>query len=368
MNYTNIKTIILQIESELQNISIDFKIFQRDPKQLQSEKSLELIERRISNLLPIEQERIKAEFFGNGPLASLFDDKEITEILVNGPFKICYEKNGCLNNYEDCFASKLSYRNFCHRLMEEAKIQLTSDSPIAQGNLKSFRIQMIGSELTQDGVHLSLRRHPENPWTFDKLLENGWGNSNQVEAIKKILSQKKNFLVIGGTGTGKTSVLNACLQELGQTERCVLIEDTLELKIANEASMRMLTRTDTNGILRTIQQQDLVKSALRLRPDRLVMGEIRGDEAKDFLMALSTGHSGSFGTLHAASAAQALIRLEMLVQMAAPFWSLQAIRRLIQLSLDYIVVIKRSNSGKRELEGLYRISSLEESGFLIEKI
>ncbi len=132
--------------------------------------------------------------------------------------------------------------------------------------------------------------------------------------------------------------------------------------------MKLLTREDPQKVHAPITQSDLVRRTLRLRPDRIIMGEIRGEEAKDFLMSLSTGHRGSFGTLHAQSPHQALLRLEMLIQLGAPQWSLQAIRRLIQLSLEFILITEKTSTGARKFAGLYRLSSLEDHGFLVEAV
>ena len=186
--------------------------------------------------------------------------------------------------------------------------------------------------------------------------------------LKKIIQLQKNFLVIGSTGEGKTTVVNALLSETDSYERSLIIEDTQEIQLPNSLSIRLLTRDETQNGLCSVDQGQLVKRALRLRPDRLVMGEIRGNEAKDFIMALSTGHRGSFGTLHAKDPQQALLRLEMLIQMGAPHWKLSAIRRLLSLSLDLIIATKKDSSGQRKLEGIYRINSLEENGFLIERL
>lgn len=356
-----------QVEQDIQNMTVEFQSYQLGPEHARSQAVANIIKKKSASLCESDRKRVYDEFNGPGPLTELLNNASITEILVNGFEEIWYEKDGQLFKHNDYFISQLSYRNFCFRLMDEAKIQLTCEQPIAQGHLKNFRLQLVGSELSGTQTHISFRRHPDNPWTFNQLLEKGWGSPQEIEILKKIVTEQKNFLVVGGTGTGKTSVLNACLQSLARNERSLLIEDTLELKIPNAVSMRLLTRIDANGILRSIQQAELLRSALRLRPDRLVMGEIRGDEAKDFLMALSTGHQGSFGTLHASSASQALIRLEMLIQIGAPNWSLSAIRRLIQMSLDYILVLARDKSGQRFLEGVYKISSLEENGILLEK-
>jgi pilus assembly protein CpaF len=152
-----------------------------------------------------------------------------------------------------------------------------------------------------------------------------------------------------------------------QTDRVVMIEDTSELHSPNSASVKLLTRRDPHGHLRDIHQSDLLKQALRMRPDRIVMGEIRGEEAKDLLMAFATGHTGCMGTLHAETARQALIRLEMLIQLGAPQWGLHAVRTLIWLSLQNIVVVKKDKAGRRVLDGIYRVTALEEFGFLLER-
>jgi pilus assembly protein CpaF len=254
------------------------------------------------------------------------------------------------------------------RLCQEAHTHLTVENPFSEGRFQDFRVTLIGTELTGTHLHLSLRRHPKNPWTFQKLHENGWCSAHTLPLFQKIIAERKNFLVIGPTGSGKTSVLNSFLGLLDEKERVVVIEDTSEIALPNKASMKLLTRDDPQGILSSIDQTQLLKRSLRLRPDRLVMGEVRGAEAKDFLMALATGHAGSFGTLHAQTAAQALIRLEMLIQMGAAQWGLSAIRRLIQLSLDYVIVAGRSPHGQRELQGIYRLCSLEDHGFLLEPV
>lgn len=358
---------ILRIENELRDLVLPYGEHQIGPGQSRDQRISEVIQAGIRGLAPGDADRVIGEFQGVGPLGDALRDPQVTEIILNGPERLWTEREGRLERIPDRFASELSYRNFCHRLLAEARLVMTSENPVAQGNFRGFRVHMVGGELTAGQAHICLRRHPESPWTFERLEEIGWGTPEQRERLKDLVRDRLNFLVVGNTGSGKTSVLNACLQSLPSTERCLLIEDTRELSVPNEASMRLVTREDPQHILKRIDQSELVRNALRLRPDRIVMGEMRGEEAKDFLMALSTGHAGSFGTLHASSAAQALIRLEMLVQMGAPHWSLIAIRRLIQMSLQAIVVVGRGPCGKRKLEGLYRLSSLEENGILLEK-
>ncbi|WII73143.1 ATPase, T2SS/T4P/T4SS family [Bdellovibrio sp. 22V] len=356
------------IQEDIQKLPLnEFMLSPEEAQTLRSQKVSQIILKHTERADAPVKNRLLQELNHWGPLSELFQDEEITEIIVNGPDKIWLEKNGRLTQHPDFFFSDLSFRNCVDRICHEAKTHITKEHPSADGSFLDFRLSLIGADLTQASVHLSLRRHPKNPWTFSKLAERSWCSDEKLSVFRELIDKRKNILVIGSTGSGKTSVLNSFLNLLPDNERLVVIEDTPEIALPNKASMKLLTREDPQGVLPSVDQTQLVKRSLRLRPDRIVMGEIRGAEAKDFLMALATGHSGSLGTLHAQDAAQALIRLEMLIQMGAPQWSLQAIRRLIQLSLDYVVVTTRASDGQRKFAGLYRICSLEENGFLLEK-
>jgi pilus assembly protein CpaF len=310
--------------------------------------------------------RLEHEYFDAGPLVELLKEEGLSEIVINGPNSIWVERSGKLSRVDERFLSPLTYRNFITRLCREAHMIASLDCPFADGIWRGCRVHLIIPPAAGEHAVVTLRRHPDNPWTIEKLKNYGWASSPDVLALQKLVAERKNFLVVGGTGSGKTSVLNACLLEVGE-DRVVTIEDTSELKLPNDASTKLLTRRDPQGHLREVDQSELVRQALRMRPDRLVLGEIRGGEAKDLLMAFATGHHGCMGTMHAESARQALIRLEMLIQLGAPQWNLQAVRSLISLSLQAVVVVGRTENGGRALEGIYRIASLEESGFLIEK-
>jgi pilus assembly protein CpaF len=314
------------------------------------------------------RERICSEYFSWGPLTPLLAAEDVTEILVNGPSSIWFERGGVLFRHPDAFLSEVTYLNCFHRMCEAAHCQSTVETPASTGLFLNFRLTVIRQELTGGSHHLSLRRHPANPWTLQRLEAVGWATPAETSTLGELIRLRKNFLIVGGTGSGKTSLINALLQMVSENERAVVIEDTPEIELPNTSSMKLLTRQDPQGILKPIDQGQLLCHSLRLRPDRLVLGEIRGGEAKDLLMALATGHSGSFGSLHASDARQALIRLEMLIQMGAPAWSLPAVRRLIQLSLEYILLVGKSATGERRFHGIYKICSLEENGFLIEKV
>jgi pilus assembly protein CpaF len=325
------------------------------------------VERACAGAPSLMRERIMAEFFGNGPLEALLAS-DCTEIIVNGRESIWFEKDGVLKRHDDVFHSPLSYRNFISRMSRDASIVASLDCPFADGRWRDMRVHLIIPPASGDEAVITLRRHPRNPWTLGRLAERSWASREQLETLLTMVREKKNFLVIGGTGSGKTSVLNACLHEIPLDERAILIEDTSELNRPNAVSSKLLARRDPQGHLKEIDQSELLKQALRMRPDRIVMGEIRGGEAKDLLMAFATGHRGCMGTLHADTARQALLRLEMLIQIGAPQWNVQAVRSLIFLSLQAVVVVGRTSSGARKLEGIYRIASLEDVGFLIEKM
>jgi pilus assembly protein CpaF len=359
----------LKIQSEIQNLPLDAIGFQSfESKQQSSVRISQLIAQEAKELDNTLQFRLQSEFEGVGPLVTLIEDESITEIIINALDEIWYEKQGKLFRLEDRFASELTYQNFIERVCQEAKVQVSLERPFVDGRFRNFRLHLVSSELTRSGFILTLRRQSANPWTLRKLQEQGWTTENGFQILKSWIEQKKSFLVVGETGSGKTSVLNACLQELPQNERVVVLEDTAEIVIPNHASTRLLTRVDCHGLLPTVDLTELLRQSLRMRPDRLVVGEVRSAEAKDLLLALSTGHQGSMGTLHASSASQAILRLEMLVQLGAPHWSLQTIRRLMGLSLNGVIVVGRDSSGQRKLKSIYELSAVEETGVLLDPI
>lgn len=322
--------------------------------------------KNTQNLAAKEKERLEHEFFGDGPLEELFLDPDVTEIMINQKDLIFFEKKGRIQRHDDCFLSEITFKNWLQRLSLETKSQFSIDSPYLDLSYKGFRVHSV-FDYKQAQIKLTMRRMQKSPWTFAKLVEADWCTPEQAHFLKTLTVARKTLLVVGGTGSGKTSVTNACLQEIRQNERVVVLEDTAELHLPNSISVKLLTRMDPQKVLSPISLTDLVRQSLRMRPDRIVMGEVRGGEAKDLLLAFSTGHEGGISTMHANSAHEALLRLEMLVQMGAPFWSLPTIRKLIFLCIQYVVVTGKIN-GERKLCGVHRLAGVEDFGLLLETV
>ena len=311
--------------------------------------------------------RILSEFCSYGPLDSLLSKDSINEIIINNRNHICYEQSGILIEHKDCFLSEITFNNIVERLCSEARLTTNYKKPFAEGKWNQFRIHVTRPPIIKKDFHISLRKHPKTVWDFKKLFDNEWASQIEIDTIKKIIRDKQNVLIVGPTSAGKTSVLNACLQELPETERVISIEDADEIVLPNKVSTKLLTQTSLENTLAHISQEDLLKESLRLRPDRLVLGEVRGAEAKNLLLALSSGHQGSIGTIHANNHKQAISKLEMLVQMGAHKWKNSTVRSLIHFGLQFLIVVDKID-GQRILKGIYQISSLESTGFLFETI
>lgn len=339
-----------------------------ESNQIDHESLIQAINLNTKNCNSFTKTRIENEFFDMGPLKELICDEDISEILINSPKSIFYEKHGSLTKHRDYFLSDRTYNNFIERFCSENNTTLDLNKPQAQGKWRDFRFHIVAPPIAESFFNISLRRHQKKYWSLGALKDNDWANDIGFKCLKHIINSKANALIIGPTGTGKTTVLNCLLNELSENERVICIEDTSEIHLPNDVSLKLLTRTqkqDSNFI--NFDQSELLKECLRLRPDRIVVGEIRGKEAKDFLLALSTGHQGSFSTIHAQSASEALWRLEILTQMGAPEWSLHTIRGIINCGVDYIIELNTDHK-KRSLKAIKKLTAVDGSNYLIEEV
>ena len=358
------------LSKEFENI---FTLFQNSLEnksislQPQEEKTREKVIAQIvqNNSSPENKQRIQSEFSGYGPLDQLLAQTNINEIIINGKDHIFYEKQGQIFLLEDSFLSQITFHNIVEKIGTKACITVNFNKPYSEGKWGPFRVLILCPPIVKEDFHLCLRKHPKQVWTLEKL-EN-LAPPSALEILRQFVKEKMNFLITGPTSSGKTSVLNACLQEISPFERVLSIEDTDEIILPNKVSTKLLTQRDVESTRMLIDQKDLVKQSLRLRPDRIVMGEVRGVEATDLLLALSTGHRGCIGTLHAKDHKQALWKLETLAQIGAPQWQSSTVQKLIFSSLNALAVLDKRD-GKRLLKGLYKITSLESSGFLYETL
>lgn len=293
------------------------------------------------------------------------EDPAVTEIFIQGPGNGWIEKNQKIYSLSaNLNFGKSEYQTLIQDFCEEAGIVWDLRWPLGNGEWRGHRLHFIAPPLTPEYAKITIRKHPSHSWTLDSLLQKKWCTGSQLELLKEKIRNRSNVLVVGPTGSGKTSVVSALLSETSPEERTILIEDTPELVLPNPLSVSLLSRFDCNQTLKDVSLSELVKQSLRMRPDRIVVGEVRGEEAKDLLLALSTGHRGCLGTLHAESASQALLRLEILIQMGSPHWSLNTIRELIRLGIDDILVLEKKP--ERRLQAIVKITGLEPTGFLLE--
>lgn len=285
--------------------------------------------------------RVVAEINGLGQLEALLADPEVTEIMVNSGTEVWVEQRGALTRAADLPLGALD--TILERILRPLGRRLDRVSPIVDGRLPDgSRVCAAIPPVAPDGACLSIRRFAARTMPLT-----AFGSSAVAGLLRTLLAARCNVVVSGATSSGKTTLLNALLAELPPGDRVITIEDTTELCIATPNTVRLEARDATADGLGGLALDDLLRAALRLRPDRLVVGEVRGREAVVLVQALSTGHDGSLATVHANGPADALRRLEAMVLQGSPSWPLAAVRELLHASVDVIVHVARGNDGRR---------------------
>jgi len=323
---------------------------------------------QISGFSEGELQEIRKDVTGRGPLSEYLGDPEVTEIIVDGFDSILIEKNGRLQRAERGFLSPVSFERTLRELLLECNQTVDARFPFADGRLPCGTRLHVIQPPASDRTVLTLRKHNCANWVLGALLQAEMLDQQAVQLLRSLVLKKKNLIVVGPTGVGKTTLLRALLHEIPTAERLVVIEDTPEIAINRENTAFLRTRNDVQGLAPTISLQTLLKNSLRMRPDRILLGEVRGEEALTLLDMLSTGHGGSICTLHASSTRQALQRLESLVLRAAPQWSLQAVRQLILESVQGIILLDKTEAGLRRLIEIAQPAGIEEFGLLLETL
>ncbi|MDO6678118.1 pilus assembly protein CpaF [Shewanella sp. 10N.286.52.C2] len=300
------------------------------------------------------------EVLGLGPLETLLADPTISDILVNSFDRVYVERLGKLEKVNIKFHSDAHLLNIIDRIVSSVGRRIDESSPMVDARLADgSRVNAIIPPLALDGPSLSIRRFAVDKLTAPELIKFGSITADMVELLQGAVKGKLNVLVSGGTGSGKTTLLNMLSGYIPANERIVTIEDSAELQLQQEHTVRLETRPQNIEGRGEITQRDLVKNCLRMRPDRIVIGEVRGGEALDMLTAMNTGHEGSLTTLHANSPRDALGRLEYMVCMAGFDMPVSNIRTQIASAIDLVVQLERQEDGRRRVISIQEINGME---------
>ena len=300
------------------------------------------------------------ELLGFGPLEELLADPEVSDIMVNGPDQTYYEKRGKLLISPIRFRDEQHLFQIAQRIVNQVGRRVDQTTPLADARLKDGRrVNVIVPPLSLRGTAISIRKFSEKPITLDMLRDFGSMSDKMATALKIAGACRMNIVISGGTGSGKTTMLNALSKMIDPGERVLTIEDAAELRLQQPHWLPLETRPPNLEGQGAISIGDLVKNALRMRPDRIILGEIRGSECFDLLAAMNTGHDGSMCTLHANSPREALGRMENMIMMSDIRMPKEAITRQIAESVDLIVQVKRLRDGTRRTTSITEVTGME---------
>ena len=300
------------------------------------------------------------DMVGLGPLEPLLNDDQTTDILVNGPFDIYVERQGKLEKTRVRFRDSAHLVNVAQRIASAVGRRIDEASPMVDARLADgSRVNIVLPPLVLNGGCISIRKFAKKVITLGDMAEQGNLSPEMARFLEIAARARFNIVVSGGTGSGKTTLLNAISRMIDPFERIVTIEDAVELRLQQPHVVQMETRAANIEGVGAIPQRELVRNALRMRPDRIIVGEVRGVEAFDMLQAMNTGHDGSMSTIHANAPRDALYRLENMVMMAATNLMLRAIRMQIASAVHLIVHIERMRDGVRRVQTITEIVGLE---------
>jgi len=312
---------------------------------------------------------IQHETLGLGPLEPLLQDPEISDIMVNGPGRVYIEKHGKLHRTEVTFKDDEHLMTIIERIVSKVGRRVDESTPLVDARLPDgSRVNVIIPPLALDGPALSIRRFGIDPLRMEKLIANRSLTEEMAKVFAAMVRARLNILVSGGTGAGKTTLLNILSASVPDDERIVTIEDSAELILQQEHVVRLETRPSNIEGKGTVTQRDLVRNALRMRPDRIIVGEVRGGEALDMLQAMNTGHDGSISTIHANSPRDALSRLETMVMMAGFELPSKAIREQVSAALNVIIQVARLSDGTRKILKVTEVTGMEGDTVVMQDI
>ncbi len=319
-----------------------------------------------------EQEKIQAdlldEVFGLGPLEPLLRDNKISDILVNDKDHVFIEKGGLLQRVDTTFRDDRHLLQIIDRIVSRVGRRVDESSPMVDARLPDgSRVNAIIPPLALDGPSLSIRRFGTGPLAANQLVQLKSVSPEMMEVLSSAVKARISILISGGTGTGKTTFLNILSQYIPRNERIVTIEDAAELRLAQENIVRLETRPPNIEGTGAIKQRQLLINCLRMRPDRIIMGEIRGEEAFDMLQAMNTGHEGSMTTIHSNTPRDAIARLESMVAMGMNLPE-KSVRQQIAAAITIIVQATRMSDGTRKVTSVAEITGMEEGIISMQEI
>ena len=333
----------------------------------------EMLAERRENLNRTEREAlvddVLDELLGLGPLEPLLQDESITDILVNGPKTVFVERFGKLERAATTFQDERHLMRIIQKIVSAVGRRIDESSPFVDARLSDgSRVNAIVAPLAVDGSLLSIRKFAKKRIGMDRLVEFGSLTPAMAEILRTVVAMRKNVLISGGTGSGKTTLLNALSSYIGGTERIVTIEDSAELQLQQEHVARLETRPANIEGKGEITQRDLVKNALRMRPDRIVVGEVRAGEAFDMLQAMNTGHDGSMTTVHANTPRDALARVEQMIGMSGIDMPARSARAQIASAVNIVVQVGRLSDGRRKVMSVSEITGMEGETITMQEI
>jgi pilus assembly protein CpaF len=312
---------------------------------------------------------VQHELFGLGPLEPLLKDPTISDILVNSHNTIYIERRGKIEPTTVRFKDDEHLMRVIERIVSSVGRRIDESSPMVDARLQDgSRVNAIIPPLSIDGPVLSIRRFGSDPLRMTSLIENKALTKDIADMLQMVVHARLNVLISGGTGAGKTTLLNALSAFIPENERIVTIEDSAELQLQQPHVVRLETRPPNIEGRGEVTQRDLVRNALRMRPDRIVIGEVRGGEAIDMLQAMNTGHDGSLTTIHANTPRDALARLETMIQMTGMRLSDRAMRQQVASAINLVVQVARLSDGGRRVTSISEITGMEGETITMQEI
>jgi pilus assembly protein CpaF len=321
----------------------------------------------VDERLPVNQREIEAlmrdarnELMGYGPIQSLVEDESVNDIVVNGPYNVFVERAGKLYSVPVRFNDNNHVIRVIQRILAPLGRRVDESTPMVDARLPDgSRVNAIIPPIALDGPCLSIRKFRKTPLGSDDLLRLGSITEAELEYLRKRVENRANLIVVGGTGSGKTTFLNMLSQWIPQGERIVTVEDAAELRLQHGHVVRLETRPPNLEGQRAVSARDLVRNALRMRPDRIIVGEVRGDEVLDMLQAMNTGHDGSMTTLHANNVRDAMHRIELLAGFAGYTGGESTLRGQIAAAIQLMVQVSRLPSGQRRVISITEVQGLQ---------